>query len=105
MSLITWLEDWYDSNCYDDWEQEFGVKISTLGTGGWLVLIDIIYTEYEHTPFDSVCIDRSDVDWISCSKLDGALKCAGGPKNLHELLQIVKCWMDDNRPTGLKSEK
>jgi len=98
MSIIKWLEEWYESNCDDLWEHAYGVIIDTLDNPGWRLRFDIIETPYEHIVFDDVIIKRTDTDWIHCRKKDGYIDCGGGPKNLEEMLELVKKWMDDNKP-------
>ena len=39
--MIKDLENWYFSNCNEDWEHQFGVKIDTLVNPGWRVEIDL----------------------------------------------------------------
>ena len=43
-SAFSLLSDWYESNCNDDWEHGYGVKIETLDNPGWLVQIDLFGT-------------------------------------------------------------
>ena len=98
MSIINWLEKWYESNCNGDWEHTFGVAISTLDNPGWHVQLNVIETTYEDVIFDDVIIERTDNDWVHCKKIEGNVECAGGPKNLGEMLEIIKKWMDKNKP-------
>jgi len=98
MSLIVWLEKWYESNCNGDWENIYGIEISTLDNPGWRVQLNVIETIYEDVIFEDVIIERTDNDWVYCKKNEDGIDCAGGPKNLGEILEIIKKWMDDNKP-------
>jgi len=98
MSIINWLENWYESNCDGDWEHLFGVSIDTLDNPGWSIILNIAETQYEDVAFVDVSIDRTEHDWVRCRKIDGNIDCAGGPRNLEEMLEIIKKWMDDNKP-------
>ena len=100
MSIINWLENWYESNCNGDWEHTFGITIDTLDNPGWCLKINITETLYENVTFEDVTVERAENDWIFCRKKDGSIDCSGGPKNLEEMLGIVKKWMDDNKPNS-----
>ena len=99
MNLIAWLENWYESNCDGDWEHTFGVNISTLDNPGWCVELNVTETIYQDIIFNEVIIERTDNDWVYCKKNDSTIDCMGGPKNLGEVLEILKKWMDENEST------
>ena len=103
MSIVNWLEDWYDSNCDGDWEHTFGAEIGTLDNPGWRLRLNVSETMYENVAFVDIIINRTDSDWVHCRKIDGNIDCAGGSKNLGEMLEIVKKWMDDNKHLALKT--
>jgi len=98
MNLITWLEDWYTSNCDGDWEHQYGISIETLDNPGWHLKLNLTYTLYDDVAFEEIKIERTEHDWVWCRKFDGNIDCMGGPKNFGEMLGIVKKWMDDNKP-------
>ena len=99
MSIINWLEEWYESNCNGDWEHCYNnVEISTLDNPGWRLRVNVTQTIYEDAIFKDVIIERTDNDWVHCRKKDGNIDCAGGSRNLSEMLEIVKQWMENNRP-------
>ncbi|MCL2285682.1 MAG: immunity 53 family protein [Firmicutes bacterium] len=66
---------------------------------GWSIKFNISSTLYENVAFNDVKIDRTEHDWVRCKKENGEIMCAGGPKNLEEMLEIVKDWMESNKPT------
>jgi hypothetical protein len=98
MSILNWLEEWYESNCDGDWEHAFGVEIRTLDNPGWRVRLCLIDTIYEGIIFRDIKIEREDNDWVYCRKKDGNIDCAGGTKNLIEMLTLIKKWMGENSP-------
>jgi hypothetical protein len=97
VSLIDWLEKWYESNCDGDWEHTYGVEISTLDNPGWRVKLNVIETIYEDVIFEDIIIERSENDWLHCRKKEKSIDCAGGTKNLREMLENIKKWMVDNK--------
>ncbi|MEU0188205.1 Imm53 family immunity protein [Streptomyces sp. NPDC006207] len=42
---VGYLQSWYLSQCNDDWEHEFGVRIATLDNPGWTLEIDLTDTD------------------------------------------------------------
>jgi hypothetical protein len=95
MDIITWLENWYASNCDGDWEHIYGITIETLDNPGWLLKLNVLETIHEDTIFNDVIIERTDTDWIHCRKRDGNIDCACGSRNLNEMLGIIKKWMEE----------
>ena len=51
MDLIKWIEEWYLSNCNNDWEHCYGVKIDNIDNPGWTINIDLIDTPLENKDF------------------------------------------------------
>ena len=98
MDIINWLEDWLESNCDGGWEHLYGVDNKTIDNPGWHLKLNILDTLYEDVTFDDITIDRTEHDWVRCKKSDGNIDCAGGPRNLNEMLGIIKKWMEDNKP-------
>ncbi|MBL7816050.1 MAG: immunity 53 family protein [Saprospiraceae bacterium] len=47
------LQQWYESNCNNDWEHQYGIKIETLDNPGWSVCIDTTNTPLEGVNFSS----------------------------------------------------
>ena len=64
MDVFEKLNEWYQSNCDGDWEHNFGVNIETLDNPGWIVKIDLYYTELEDKPFEEIEINNGDDDWL-----------------------------------------
>jgi hypothetical protein len=86
--MIHWLEEWYYSNCDNDWEHTYGISIGTLDNPGWTVEIDLKGTPLENLDFDAVDIERTMNNWIVCSVANNQFVAQGGPQNLSEILDI-----------------
>ena len=93
MEILNWLQEWYLSNCDDNWEHCYGVSITTLDNPGWSIKIEVIDTELEDKFFDEVYTQRTDLDWIHCKVKDNVFHGAGGSKNLKEILEIFQKWV------------
>ena len=92
------LQDWYLSQCNDDWEHSFGVRIDTLDNPGWIMKIDLVETELFDRRFERVRTDRSETDWIQ-SESDGTYyEAAGGALNLIEMIEQFLAWAEKFAP-------
>ena len=95
MNELQRIQAWYTSQCNDEWEHTYGVRIETLDNPGWMVIIDIIETELEKKRFESVSRESLDgTDWIDCKIVSGKYTAAGGVKNLTELLETFLRWTE-----------
>jgi len=92
--VISWLGNFYASNCNGDWEHEFGIAIETLDNPGWSVSVDLERTELTGLSFERMEIERSQQDWVRCWIENGAWKGFGGPRNLQEILQVFRRWAE-----------
>lgn len=94
MNELQRLQDWYRSQCDEDWEHSYGVKINTLDNPGWIVQVDLADTELEDRDF--VAIERgdseADSDWIHCKVESRAFVGTGGSGNLAEILDTFLRW-------------
>ena len=96
MDVLDWLVDMHEPNNEGNWKHAFNLHIGTLiNVPGWCIDLNLVNTPYEKIPFNAIEIERTDSDWISCVKTDGRLYCAGGVRNLKEMLVIIQKWMAD----------
>ena len=58
MSLLDWLQSWYEGNCDGGWEHLFGVTIETWNNSGWKVKVDLEDTYLEDKNFEKVQYDK-----------------------------------------------
>jgi Immunity protein 53 len=92
------LQDWYRSQCDDEWEHSFGVKIDTLDNPGWAVTIDLRETHLQDKSFPprsyGAIADNlaESEDWIDCKVEEKKFKGAGGPGKLEEILATFLAW-------------
>ena len=91
---LIWLQNWYTSQCNEEWEHRYGIDIKTLDNPGWLIIIDLLGTELENCKFDEVLIQRSDNNWIDCIVKNQKFQGAGGSFNLLEILNIFRDWVE-----------
>jgi hypothetical protein len=92
MSVLADLQHWYEAQCNDDWEHQFGVTIDTLDNPGWAVTIDLDDTNLAGVAFQEVKDIEHERDWISCWVEGDKFKGAGGPLKLEEILRIFLNW-------------
>jgi len=94
MKELQRLQQWYASQCDQDWEHSFGVKIDTLDNPGWIVQIDLTDTDLASHPF--VAFSRGDseaeADWIHCKAECDQFIGTGGAGNLVEIVETFLTW-------------
>jgi len=98
VDTLTWLSEWYSTQCYEAWAEEFGVSIDTLDNPGWSIKIDLEGTELEDRYFENLKIERSDNDWLFCAVKSKKFKAHCGPKNLNEALLVFRQWAENKNP-------
>ena len=94
MDELQQLQEWFISQCNQDWEHSSGVKIETLDNPGWTLEIDLRETEWSGRMFEPLSRGDSEdgVDWISCKVEQEKFLGAGGANNLTELIRIFLSW-------------
>ena len=88
--IFGWLQNWYQSQCDGEWEHEFGIKIETLDNPGWIITIDLKYTELENLVFDEEIIEKNDEDWFFYTIKDNKYTGSGDPSKLQILVLKFK---------------
>lgn len=88
MNNIIWIENWFISQCNDDWEHNFGIKIETIDNPGWSITIDTIGTDKKIDDRDWVLYEQSDEDWYGYKVKDGQFDGAGDPTKLNKLIDL-----------------
>lgn len=87
IDVVKGLEDWFGSQCDEDWEHSFGLSIETTDNPGWHVEIDLAETAWASVSFPFARTERSDYDWIQIEIREGKFSGSGGMKNLGEILR------------------
>ena len=67
-SDFQWLFGWFYAQCDGDWEHGKGIQIGTLSNPGWFIKINIEETVLESKPFHKIFVERSESDWVYCSR-------------------------------------
>ncbi|HEX4854251.1 immunity 53 family protein [Arenimonas sp.] len=100
MDSLVQLQKWYLSQCNDDWEHGYGVRIETLDNPGWSFDIDLVGTSLEGKHFEIThygmfeAAETSGDEWIICKVEGGKFAARGGPLKLDEMLTIFLRWAD-----------
>ncbi len=90
MDSITWIQEWYASQCDGDWEHQCGVEIGTLDNPGWFLKVNLEETDLEGKLLEIKKIERTKEDWIHVWSDKYVFHGAGGALNLEELLKEFK---------------
>ena len=100
---LSWLMRWYLSECDEDWEHSYGVKIDTLDNPGWSLSIDLRETSLEGRPFSKVAHGEPAgdlTDWRSLGSwwvadVEGeSFKASCGPLDLATVIQLFRDWVE-----------
>src|SRR5688572_18727386 len=86
------IQNWYESQCDEDWEHQFGVRIDTLDNPGWSLEIDVAETSLAHRQFLRVEIRTSEREWLVCEVSEGKFRSFGGPHMLGRMLRAFLDW-------------
>ncbi|MHB8968794.1 MAG: immunity 53 family protein [Thermoleophilia bacterium] len=96
-NAIERLGKWFQSQCNGDWEHSSGIKIETLDNPGWWFAVELEGTKLYARPFDSLELERTEMDWIHCRIKDGKFNAVGGPENLREMINIFLEWAEGQK--------
>ncbi len=98
MNTLTKLQDWYFSQCDEDWEHSYGVKIETLDNPGWTLTIDLTDTELSGKAFSTHQYGTGDDsetsgnEWLHCKVESDKFVASGGPSKLEEMINVFLAW-------------
>jgi hypothetical protein len=92
MMVLSKLQNWYESQCNEDWEHQAGVSIDTLDNPGWTVTIDLDGTNLSSKIFQPIEDMNASRDWIRCWVEGGKFYGVGGPQKLEEILTVFLSW-------------
>ena len=96
MDSLKLLQEWYLSQCDEDWEHSFGVKIDTLDNPGWKLVIDLDETELDGKEFSPVEKNyESENNWLTCIVEDNKFTGFCGPLLLSEMVKVFIEWAND----------
>lgn len=90
MDMIKWIEEWFLSQCNDDWEHGHGIEIRTLDNPGWTVKIGLSGTPFENLSIENTLVENSEDDWFAIEVKNKFYKGYGDPNKLQFLLMKFK---------------
>lgn len=102
MNALLELQNWYQSNCDEEWEHYYGVQIETLDNPGWSLKIDLIGTNLEGRPFPEINHQNTDDDWYFCRVINNQFEGAGDAQKLERLIQTFLTWAKSQNDDWLK---
>lgn len=88
--MLDWLQKWYYDQCDGEWEHEYGVMIQTLDNPGWMVTIDLAFTEIENLEIPYSLRETSVDDWVGYLVEKKKFIGSSDPKHLDDILKIFK---------------
>ncbi len=91
-ATLIFLQQWYISQCYEEWHDLFGVKIRTSSTPGWEVIIDLEYTELEFKEFKTYNSNEDKNNWKYLEVEDKKFYGKGDINKLVEILGDFHLW-------------
>lgn len=100
---LSWLSQWYLSQCDDDWEHSYGVKIDTLDNPGWSLKIDLTDTSLANRAFERVTYGEPTDDleewhrtgsWWVASVQGSAFEASCGPLDLSAAIGVFRQWAE-----------
>ena len=94
MTIIDWLQTWYQEECDGTWEHTYGIRIDTLDNPGWHVQIDLAQTSYAKLIARQINVENSETDWLRCSIEEELFQGYGDPGKLEDILKVFKGWLD-----------
>ena len=102
MTPLKALQEWYLSQCNEDWEHTYGVEIGTLDNPGWSLKVDLADTSLEevgyagHSYGVGANSEPDSQDWLICKVEDRKFIGYGGPRKLDEMIDIFLLWANAN---------
>jgi len=87
LTLLRWIQQWYESECNGDWEHQYGVKIDTIDNPGWTVDIDLFETDLHDLQIEYCLEQSSERDWLGISVTKHVFEGIGDPTKLELILE------------------
>ena len=92
-SVLERLQNWYLSQCNNDWEHQYGVKVDTLDNPGWTIRIDLAGTSLAEKDLPEHKESYEDEqNWFVCKKEKKQFVGNGGPKQLSAMIEYFLNW-------------
>jgi hypothetical protein len=68
-----------------------------LDNSGWIVQIDVLDTELENKPFQSMSNYIDDNSWLHCQVKEGKFVASGDSTKLKVILEVFRNWVEDQK--------
>lgn len=94
LSLLNWIQKWYNEQCNGDWEHQYGILIDTLDNPGWKITINLSDTHFKKYTCKKTKIEREGNNWIHYGTEGNNFEIICGPMNLEEAIKIFKTWIE-----------
>ena len=88
--ILSWLSNWFASECNGDWEHENQIKIQTLDNPGWDIEIDLRDTSLEELQILNDVVEPTENDWYFFEVRDKRFIASGDLTKLTFLLEKFK---------------
>jgi hypothetical protein len=88
------LQTWYAAQCDGNWEQEFGVSLSTCEVAGWELRVDLVGTSLAGEELQRERAARSPDDWLEVWCDGYTFRAAGGVENLRDMVEAFSRFAD-----------
>lgn len=95
--LLKWLEDWYQSNCDDDWEHGFGVTIESLDNPGWSLTADLGFDFDYPDNLDWNLIEFGEDCWVGYKIENYVFNCSTQGGTLALILFVFKMMIENKK--------
>jgi hypothetical protein len=102
MSALHDLQEWYLSQCNEDWEHTYGVTIETLDNHGCSLEVELSDTDLEGVKFEERSYGlgedakTSGQNWLVCRVKDNKFVGYGGPRKLEEMINVFLSWAKEH---------
>jgi hypothetical protein len=93
--MLEWLENWYASQCDENWEHNHGIKIETTDNPGWSIEINLIDTNVNSSEIAWVLIEPNEYEWLGYKVENGYFDAFAGVHKLNLLIKIFKLLVDN----------
>lgn len=68
-----------------------------MDNSGWIVQIDVLDTELENKPFQSMSNYIDDNSWLHCQVKEGKFVASGDSTKLKVILEVFRNWVEDQK--------
>lgn len=89
---MSFLVDWFASQCDGDWEHDTGIQIETLDNPGWSVDIRIEDTDLQGIEIDWVQLEEDESRWLFWRSTGLQFQARCGARDLERALAAFEAF-------------